>query len=407
MLGQYGYQMSEAGSGRKTLWAFSALSSSLAAGYGVLFTVVGDFRDAYGISESQIGVLIGIGFLAGFVSQIFVAPFADRGYARRVVILGVGANVVGMLMMAFGTSLSPLIAGRLVSGVGIGASLPAIRRIVIAGDPENLGANMGRLLSADVFGFASGPAISAVLVGPFGLASPFLVVATAVVVCLWYAMRLRIEEVADDSGQRLAVDLLKDRVVAGAVVLGSAAFLMIGAFDALWDVVHVDLDTPDWMANLGITLFAVPLVVFGPTGGRLAERIGPFRIGAAGIVSGAIFMTLYGSVPSGTWIFSISLLHALSDGLTIAASGVAVAMVVPEHRQAGAQGMIGAGQALTAGITAIGIGWLYDDYGRAVAYTASAIGMIVFVAGALWLSAPFWRDGEARSAAAAMAQRSA
>ena len=47
---------------------------------------------------------------------------------------------------------------------------------------------------------------------------------------------------------------------------------MIGAFDALWDVVHEDLNTPDWMANLGITLFAIPLVVLGPFGGSLAGR---------------------------------------------------------------------------------------------------------------------------------------
>ena len=53
---------------------FSVLSATLAAGYGVLFTVVGDFRDEYGISESSIGLVIGGGFLAGFVSQILFAP---------------------------------------------------------------------------------------------------------------------------------------------------------------------------------------------------------------------------------------------------------------------------------------------------------------------------------------------
>ena len=45
--------------------------------------------------------------------------------------------------------------------------------------------------------------------------------------------------------------------------MGGAVFLMIGAFDALWAVVLDDLDTNEWIANLGITLFAVPLVVFG------------------------------------------------------------------------------------------------------------------------------------------------
>ena len=36
---------------------------------------------------------------------------------------------------------------------------------------------------------------------------------------------------------------------------------MIGAFESLWDVVHEDLNTPTLMANLGISLFAIPLVL--------------------------------------------------------------------------------------------------------------------------------------------------
>ncbi len=387
---------------RGSIWAFSALSSALAAGYGVLFTIVADFREAYGLSEADVGWLIGLGFLSAFVAQIFLAPLADRGRARRLIMAGIAANVVGTLMLAFGTDLTILLAGRLISGIGIGATLPAVRRVVILSDPENIGSNLGRLLSADVFGFAAGPAISAVLVGPFGLSAPFLVVTGAVLACLAWTMQYRIDDGYDRAAggpelggshttQRLAVDLLTDRVVMGAVLLASAAFLMIGAFDALWDVVHFDLGTPPWMSNLGITLFAVPLVLLGPSGGRLAERAGPFQVGAAGIFAGAAFLTIYGLVPSGTWIFSIALIHAITDGLTIASSGVAVAMIVPEHRQAGAQGIIGAGQALTGGITAIVIGWLYGEAGRFPAYFAASVAMVGFVLAALWLGAPYWR----------------
>ena len=55
-------------------FAFGGLMASLAAGYGVLFTIVDDYRDKYGISESSIGMVIGIGFLAGFLSQVLIAP---------------------------------------------------------------------------------------------------------------------------------------------------------------------------------------------------------------------------------------------------------------------------------------------------------------------------------------------
>lgn len=372
-------------------WVFGALSAALSAGYGVLFTVVGDFRDQYGISETAIGLVIGIGFLSAFVAQVFIAPIADRGRARWLIAIGVGANIVGLLMMGFGTSLVPILAGRIVSGLGIGAAIPAIRRIVILADPDNLGRNLGRLLSADVFGFAVGPAISATLAEPVGLAAPFVVVAAVTGAILPATLFVTAHESAEPTTQRLALDLLRSRVVAGAVVLGAAVFLMIGAFDALWDVVHEDLDTPTWVANLGITLFALPLVVLGPTSGRLAQTVGPFRIAAAGLAFGSIFMFVYGQLATGMAIFALSLVHGITDGLTIAASGVAIAMSVPEHRQAGAQGVMGAAQSLAAGVTAIIIGGLYDGAGRPVAYAAASVGMVAMTIIGMGLAAEFWR----------------
>lgn len=373
------------------IWAYSVLSACLSAGYGVLFTIVGDWRDAYGISEFVIGWIIGVGFIAGFVSQLLIAPFGDRGHARLLVLGGVLVNAAGLLLMAFGTDAASLTIGRVVSGLAIGAANPAIRRIVVLSDPEQVGRNLGRLLSADVFGFALGPAVSAVLVGPFGLSAPFIVVAAVSGVVVATTLRVRVPESRPEEGQRLAIDLLRNRSFAGAVVLGATAFLMIGAFDALWDVVHEDLDTPRWMANLGITLFAIPLILFGSLGGRLAQQLGPFRVGAVGLTIGALFMASYGLLPTGTWIVAIAMGHALNDGFTFASTGVAVALTAPEERQAGAQGVLGAGQALAAGLMAVVTGGLYQWGGRAVAYLVAAGAMAVLIAIAMALAADTWR----------------
>ena len=79
----------------------------LAAGYGVMFTLLDDFRDEYGIAESALGAVVGIGFFAGFPSQLLIAPLADRGHARQLVLAGVALNVVGLVVMAFSTSFVP------------------------------------------------------------------------------------------------------------------------------------------------------------------------------------------------------------------------------------------------------------------------------------------------------------
>ena len=119
----------------------------------------------------------------------------------------------------------------------------------------------------------------------------------------------------------------------------------------LWDVVHDDLGTADWIANLGITLFAIPLIILGPTSGRLQK---PFRIGGAGLLAGAFFMFMYSQLPDGNWIFAFTMGHALTDALSISASGVAVAMAVPEEREAGAKDS--SAQTLAGGLTAGAIG---------------------------------------------------
>lgn len=374
------------------LFAFGGLMAMLAAGYGVLFTIVDDYKTEYGITESAVGVIIGLGFLSGFLSQVLVAPYADRGHARLVVIVGVAVNVAGLLLMAFGTTLTPILVGRFVSGLGIGAASPAVRRIVIIADPDNLGTNLGRLLSADVFGFAMGPAISAALVGPFGIAAPFLVIGAMALLLLPFVARVPVAETSVEHRprKRLAFDLLRIRPFAGATLLAGVTFLMIGGFDALWALVHDELETADWIANLGITLFAVPLIVLGPFAGRLAQTFGPFRVSAIGLVAGAGFLTGYGLLPTGGLIFALAMLHALSDGLTISGPGVAAGLVVPDDRQAGAQGMLGASQAVMAGLMAVVTGAVYESFGRTVAYVVVAVAMVVLTAVGLWLGREAW-----------------
>jgi MFS family permease len=370
--------------------AFGGLMASLAAGYGVLFTIVDEYRNEYGISGAAIGVVIGIGFIAGFLSQLLIAPLADRGHARTVVLFGVGINVVGLLLMGFSTTLTPILIGRCISGIGIGAAIPAARRIVILADPLNLGQNLGRLLAADVFGFAIGPALSALLVGPFGIPAPFVVVAVATVIMLPFVARVPVAESAPNTHRRLAVDLLRIRPFAGAVVLGGAVFVMIGAFDALWALVHDDLGTTTWLANLGISLFAIPLILLGPTGGRLAQVHGPFRLSVVGLIAGAAFMASYGVLPTGGLIFAVAIVHSVADGLSVSSSGVAVGMTIPEDRQAGAQGVLGGAQALAAGIMAVVTGALYGSFGRGVAYAVAAGVMLVLVAVGAWLARSAW-----------------
>jgi hypothetical protein len=65
-------------------------------------------------------------------------------------------------------------------------------------------------------------------------------------------------------------------------------------------------------------------------------------------------------------------------------------MVIPADRQAGAHGVVGAAQAVSAGVMAVVTGALYEAYGQATAYVAAAAVMLVMTLAGLWLARSAW-----------------
>lgn len=381
---------------RQLVWLFGGLTAFSAAGYGVMFTVLDDFRDQYGISEGALGMVVAIGFFTSFLAQVLLAPLADRGHARSMVLWGSVSTIAGLLVMAVSTAVPGLFAGRILMGIGAGIAVPAARRMVILADPDNLGSNLGWLLSADVLGFALGPAVSAVLVAPFGLAAPFLLIAALMAAYLPMLWRVHVDEQVADSDlaatSGLAFDLLRERPIAAAVCIGAAGFVMIGTFDALWVLVLDDLRAADWIANLGVILFAVPLAVLGSFGGRLCQRVGPFRVGTVGLLVGAACVFSYGQLPSAMAMLTVAMFHSVNDGLSISAAGVAVGTEAPPERMAAAQGLLGGVQTLVGGAGALMAGVLFQHFGRGVAFGSAAMTMVVLVVASVLLAGRHWGD---------------
>ena len=353
------------------------------ATYGVMFTVLADYRDKYKISEGMLGLLVAVGFFTSFFSMLTLSRYADRGYARQLVLTGGLLSVVGSVGMGFGKTTWSLLLARMLLGIGAGMLGPAVRRLVIVAEPENIGRNLGMLLSVDVGGFALGPVLSALTVDRFGLKFPFIVLAALIGFALPFVAKFNVVDVPDPETHtsRLGLDLLKIRPVAGAIMIGSSVYLMIGTFDALWSFVMTDLDAPKWMARAGITVFAVPLIILGPYGGKLVQRFGAFRLGSLGLVFGAFCMFLYGRIPIPWMLLVVGAFHALNDGLTVTGTSVAVGQKAPMERAAAAQGLLGATGTLMGGISALAAGWMYNSFGRATAYTVTALAMLCLIGG--------------------------
>ena len=372
---------------KRTLYLLQATTALGGMGYGVMFTVLDDFRDRYGITEAQLGIIVGVGFITGFLSQILFAPLADKGHAKKLVMTGIAIEIVGTLFMAFGQAFLPLIIGRLLAGFGVGISEPALRRILILSDPERMGQNLGLIVSASVAGFTAGPIVSALTADTLGIAAPFLMVAVLLVVVAFGLFNLQFQEanIEDAPTQRLAFDMLRIRPLAGAIVIGLSLFAMIGTFDAVWSVMMDDMKAPTWVANVGISLFAFPMIFLAPRGGRLTQKFGPFKASMVGLSIGAVCLVMYGTLWSPYPMLVIGVIHGVVDGLTVTGGSAAVALVAPRERLASAQGLFGGLQTLMGGIAAVIAGTAYGVIGRAT-FIWCAGAMLLFIAIGAWLA---------------------
>ena len=368
----------------------------LAAGYGVMFTMLDDWRSEYGIQETGLSMIIAIGFFTSFVAQLTIAPLADKGHARKLLSLGMLANAVGAVIMALGESLPAFLLGRFVMGLGAGIAIPAIKRIVIVSDRENIGRNLGRGVSIEVAGFAIGPVIAALTVDTFNLAAPFIIITVLTMIFGIIISQLNISETAaeDRTNERFALDLLKLRPVLGSILVGLALYVMIGVYDSLWVIMMDDLQAPNWVGNAGVALFGLPWIIFGTLGGKIAQRHGPLRVSAFGLGLGALYMTSYGFLSMPYLMLGIGLSQSILDSLTVTGIGIAVAQATPTERQAGASGLLGGMQTLTGGISAVAAGAMYENFGQKFAFTATGLAMAIlvglgcFLVGKKWLQKP-------------------
>jgi MFS family permease len=360
--------------------------------YGVMFTMLDDFRNNFGIAESALGFIVGVGFFTSFLGQVSIAPLADRGRAKRLIILGLSLEVIGCIGMALGETFMILFISRVIMGFGAGSALPALRRVIIVADPENFGRNLGRILSFEVAGFASGPVISVIFAEFFGIPGPFIFLATIISLFVFVVSRIAVPETAEENHptERFAIDLLKNRAITSGILIGVALFFMIGVFDSLWVLIMDDLDAAQWMANFGVSVFVLPLILLGPFGGKFVQRIGPYRAGGFGMILGAIFMAGYGLMPTPTLMMVVFLFHSLNDGFFVTGAGVAVGTSAPLERQAGAQGLLGGMETLAGGVAASFAGVAYDHLGRTTTFIGTGAIMLTLILASRILAGDNW-----------------
>jgi DHA1 family multidrug resistance protein-like MFS transporter len=361
------------------------LTALMSLGYGSVFTLLADIRDKYGFTDGQVGLIAFAGLFTGVLSQLFLARFSDRGYAVVMMRVGIATAAFGMLWMTFATPLWQWISARLLLGLGSGMVGPAIRRVIIARDPQRVGANLGRQTAFDVAGFVLGPALAAGLAQIFGLRAPFIFLTVAYVVAIFFVGRVTTaaDAAASETTETKHPSLLRLPAMQSALFAAIAFYLTIGMFEALWSILLRDQGAATWLIGVTLSVFTIPMIVFAPKGGALAQRIGPIRVVTISITIAAIATCLYGFLP--LWfLIVISGVHAIADAYTMPANQVAVAVSTPPDQLAAGQGLLGAtGLAVAAASALIG-SVIYDAFGRGTIFAGTAVLMMLCLGIARW-----------------------
>jgi len=91
----------------------------------IAFAAPGISRD-WAVSPAALGAVISLGLFATGFGSLFVAPFADKVGRRPMILCSLAAMAFGMWVCAMAKGLGTLSAGRLVTGIGVGALVPCL-----------------------------------------------------------------------------------------------------------------------------------------------------------------------------------------------------------------------------------------------------------------------------------------
>jgi MFS family permease len=358
------------------------VSATVTIGFGAIFALLPDYQRELHFQPWGLGVAVAASFLAGFASQVALSRYADRGYGRAMLIGGVLVSIAGLLWLALAHHLVELVGARVVLGLGEGAFVPAARRVVIERNPDLVGAALGRLSSFTVGGFLLGPPVGAVLADAFGLRAPFFLLAALLACAVPTVVRMRVPAVTGESPRKALRILLNRRGIRAGLLLGATLYVPIGVYDSLWARFLEDRGATRLFVALSLTIFAAPIALLAPLGGRLADRFGPLRVGATCAVCTVPFVVAYGFVKTPMLLALIAFVHSVFDSGSTPAGQSAVATASPPELVAAGQGLYEATGLVIAAASAAVAAPLYGQWGAAALWCplAAAIGLFGILA---------------------------
>ena len=349
------------------------------SGASSIFTLVAQIQDEYGIPTYGLGLITGVYFLGSLIAQLGLSKYADRGFARVLLVVGMTSSVVSLLGFGISSSLWQFVLFRFFGGVGEGCWLPGARAVIIKGRIEESGKLLGNLTAAQLGGITLGPLFGVLLFNAGSLRLPFLVGGFACLAIIPFLLRIRLPKIefnrqTDKVGSILV--LLRRRSSLLALLFSIAVFLPVGIYDALWARFLEDIGASTFFVGVSFLLYGLPFVIFTTYGGALADRFGAVRLSLITIFLEVPIVALYGHMERPGILVVLSVIEGVVAAAAFPACQSAMARACKSYEQALGQGLAGGASFAIGGIMAVVAAPLYGSIGPE--WTFGIAALVVF-----------------------------
>lgn len=342
-----------------------AISITVALGFGMVIPILPLYARSFGVGIALIGLIQFVFGLTRFSFGLVGGLVVDRFGERACTITGLLIVSASSYAVGFAQTFPLLVLARGFGGAGsalfIGGLMNRILRII---EPEAMGRATGAFRSSFLVGIGLGPLFGGVIAQRLGLAAPFHIYGTGLLVASAIAWVVMAGETVRAAERRSPMDALR----AAKPLFGDVRYViaLLATFIGWWTIsgaaqtigpIFADTRLGFSAQEIGfaVTLLAVGEIVVLFVAGRLADRLGRRAVLIPSLAVTALATALMGQVEPIPWAY-YPLMVAIGAG--IAAGGVA------------AGGLLGDSIPRTGSGAAVGVNQMAGDIGYLIAPTA-------------------------------------
>jgi len=354
-------------------------------------------REDFGVSYTQLGLLMGLFYAASGIGQTASGFLVDHFGARRVLPCGMGLLAGAMAVAGIAPAYGALAAAAILGGLGNSVFHPADYSIFNASvSPPRLGRAYGVHGICGNLGWTAAPAVVVGLAGPLGWRGSLLTVgvlgiAAALVLATQGAtLADSVEPVTRRAAPSPGIGASVRLLMAPSILTAFAFFALIATSLIGIQTFSVSamvkiFDAPLGFATGALTAFLLGSAVGILVGGFLADRTSRHDVVAGGgLVGGAaLALVIASAAPSLAALPAVMALMGFCLGAISPSRDMLVRAATPPGASGKVYGFVYSGLDLGSCLTPLLFGWLLDRGEPRMVFVASAAFMLLTIATAV------------------------